>query len=174
MRPSQGPGQIAPVRYAQEHRDTIRRIISSRLGSRLRHVYSTADIEQSLLLALMEQHSRPLAEIEARRLVTVIALRLIWAKARNEHHSRWEVPPPSQEIEAGSIIDPSEQAATRELMDAARALAGADWSLVEARLEGRTFPELATTFGESADALRMRFRRALDQITEQLGGPGDE
>ncbi len=174
MTPSREPGQILPVRYAQEHRDTIRRIISSRLGARLRQVFSTTDIEQSLLLALMEQHPQPLSENEAARLVTVIALRLIRTKARDAHHSRWDVPAESREIDDGMTNDPSEKAAARELMEAASKLAGEDWPLVEARLEGRTFAELVDTFGATADALHMRFRRALDQITEQFGGQGDE
>lgn len=170
------PGDAAAVRYAQEHRNTIRRIISSRLGARLRQVFSTSDIEQSLLRALLErpQPPQPLTDHELARLVTVIAVRLVLAKARREHHSRWVAPVPDDEQVTGPAEGPAEQAAARDFMEAVRGLAGEDWPLVEARLEGRTFDELAGQFGATADALRMRWRRALDRISEQLRGPDDD
>jgi hypothetical protein len=174
--PSGLPGDAAAFRYAQDHRHTIRRIISSRLGARLRQVFSTTDIEQSLLRALLERPppAQPLADHELARLVTVIAVRLVLQKARDEHHSRLLPLVPEHEGATGPADDPAEQAAARDFVETVRGLAGEDWPLVEARLEGRTFTELAGSFDGTADALRMRWRRAIDRITEQLRGTGDE
>jgi len=167
--PDEIPGHAEAVRYARAHSDSIRRIISSRLGLRLRQVFGPEDIEQSLLRTLLQQPQppTPLAEHELRRLVLVIALRLVLAKARDEHPSRWESPV-DLEKRQGTMVDPAEQAAARDVIHLARELAGDDWSLVEARLEGRTFPELASSLGSTPDALRMRWRRAIDRITEQF------
>jgi hypothetical protein len=173
--PPTPPGHAAALRYAQEHRDAIRRIISGRLGARLHQAFSTTDIEQSLLRSLMEQPQppQPLSEHELARLVTVIAVRLVLAKARREHPSRWAAPAAGEEPEAGPADDPAEQAAARDFMAAVRDLAGEDWPLVEARLHGRTFTELAGPFGATPAALRMRWKRALDRIAERLGGRDD-
>ncbi len=170
--PSAVPGHAAAIRYVQDHRDTIRRIISSRLGARLRRVFSTTDIEQSLLRVLLEKPPRPLADHELDRVVTVIVVRLIAAKARHEHHCRWVVLGPEHELATGSADDQVEQAGAHEFWEAVRAAAGDDWPLVEARSQGRTFKELADSFGVSADALHMRWKRAIDRITKELGGLG--
>lgn len=174
MRPAGDGDRVTAIEYAEAHRDEIRRIISRRLGTRLRQVYSTTDIEQSLLMALMAQHPEPLPLVEAARLVTVIAIRLVKTKARDEHHSRWEPGSPRVDIESASPVDPIEQVAAQDFLETARVHAGEDWALVEARLEGRSFVELAPRFDSTPAALRMRFRRAIDRIAEQLGGPSDE
>jgi hypothetical protein len=173
--PSGLPGDAAAFQYAQDHRSTIRRIISSRLGARLRQVFSTSDIEQSLLRSLLErpQPPKPLTDHELARVVTVIAVRLVLEKARHEHHSLWVAPVPEHERATGPADDPAEQAAARDFVETVRALAGEDWPLVEARLDGQTFPELTGLFGGTADALRMRWNRAIDRIAEQLRGPDD-
>ncbi len=174
--PSEMPGHRAAIEYAQQHRDTLRRIISSRLGARLRQVYGTTDIEQSLMRALLEQAPppHPLSDAELSRLVIVIALRSIRNKARDEHHSRWDPAVGKQELVSNPDDDPAALAAARDFFEAARAVAEEDWPLLEQRLQGRTFKELVATFGSTADGLRMRFNRAIDRIAGQLGGSNDE
>lgn len=177
MPPEPAPqGHADAIRYAQQHADTLRRIISSRLGARLRQVFCTQDIEQSLLRVLLQQPqpAQPLAESELSRLVTVIALRLVRAKARHEHLSQWESASGSLEKETVAYYDPAEEAAARDFLETVKTLAGDDWALVEARLEGRTFPELAASFQSTPDALRMRWKRAIDRITQQMKGEADE
>jgi hypothetical protein len=169
-------GDAEAVRYAQDHCDSIRRIISGRLGARLRQVFATSDVYQSLMRVLLERPKppQPLAKHELDRVVTVIAVRLVRAKARAEHHSRWDMPQAAVERESDPAADPAEQAAARDFLETVRALAGQDWPLLEARLEGRTFTELADSFHSTPDALRMRWNRVLDRITQQMKGDADE
>lgn len=70
----------------------------------------------------------------------------------------------------GTETTPSVIVAREELLQAARRLLTDDERrLVEARAEGRNWNDLATQWGATPDALRVRHARALNRVAENLG-----
>jgi DNA-directed RNA polymerase specialized sigma24 family protein len=153
--------------YAQDHLETIRRVISSRIGRRLRRAVDPADIEQSLLRTLLRRPRRAPSEDELRRLVTTIVLNKICTKARKEHCESLT----SALAQDPEAVNPADETANREVLGIACQAAGKDWPLVEARVaQGRKFVEMTAEFAAKESALRQRFHRALDRIHDALGG----
>jgi DNA-directed RNA polymerase specialized sigma24 family protein len=65
---------------------------------------------------------------------------------------------------------PSRIAGGRELLAAVRArLTEQERYLADQRAQGRSWESLAQELGSQADAVRMRLKRALDRIAQELG-----
>src|SRR5262245_7476383 len=117
--PSATPPQPAAFAYAQAHAESIRRLISKRLGPRIRRIVDTADVEQSLLKSLLHvEVPQTLTDEELRRLVTAIALRKLFARVRKEHVELWATLP-EEPAGSGSTLDPAEEASDREALEIA-------------------------------------------------------
>jgi RNA polymerase sigma factor (sigma-70 family) len=82
-----------------------------------------------------------------------------------------EIPIPVEELPlSGGEGTPSRIAAGRELLEAVRQrLSEPDRYLAEQRTLGRSWDAIAQDLGSQADAVRMRFKRALDRVARELG-----
>jgi RNA polymerase sigma-70 factor (ECF subfamily) len=84
--------------------------------------------------------------------------------ARLEHGSR-----AGHEVAAGDA-SPSQHAAGRELLvEFRKRLSSEEAELVDLRVQGREWADIAAERKESAEALRKRLTRALDRVAQQLG-----
>jgi RNA polymerase sigma-70 factor (ECF subfamily) len=71
---------------------------------------------------------------------------------------------------AGASVTPSDEVATRELLDEVRRrLSPGELSILERREQGHEWTEIAADLGSSPEASRKRLARAIDRVAHELG-----
>lgn len=162
------------VRRFEPH---IRRVVRFRLTDpALRAVMDSTDVVQSVLADFFCRAAAGRFEIETpdrlRRLLAVMVRNKIIAKHRKER------------IRAGTLGGAADEADLRRVPNGAGPADEADWedllaefrkrlspeerAIVDRRRAGLAWDAIAGAFGGSADACRMRLRRAYDRVCEEL------
>jgi RNA polymerase sigma-70 factor (ECF subfamily) len=161
--------------YEQE----IRRYIRFRLTDpSLRRIVDSLDICQSVFGQFFVQLSGGAIELDnprqLRALLLTMARNRLYDEARREHAARRDVRrlnTGDTALDAVGITEtPSQIVAAEEVLAAVRAqLSTEEQYLVDQKMLGRQWAELASELGGTAEALRKRATRALDRAARSLG-----
>lgn len=170
----------AAAELVRQYEPEIRRFVRLRLAaSSLRTLLDSVDVSQSVLAQFFEQLTASRIEVRSPRQL----LHLLGVMARNrlvdhlrEHntirrggHNRQESLE-STIPKAITSADPSDLAERHDLVEAVRAILNeADRQLLDYRLLGYEWNELAQRFGQNPEALRKRYARAIDRAARRLG-----
>jgi RNA polymerase sigma-70 factor (ECF subfamily) len=147
----------------------LRRLIRLRLHDpRLRRLLESRDICQSILADFFARAARGEFDLESHEqlagLLLTMARNKLVTQARRNHKHRGSLPPGWDA--ADSHPSPAQQAAERELLQAARARLSPEelWLFEQNKVRGRTWDAIAQEKGADANALRMRLTRALARV----------
>jgi RNA polymerase sigma factor (sigma-70 family) len=163
---------------ALRYEDDIRRIARVRLARfGLRHIVDSEDIAQSVFgRFLMRLQSGELEFETPEKILHFLAV--IAANRINTHARRERLrAKPLNGTQAGDAPDAADprpgadrvMSTREELAWWMNALNAEDRELLQSRLEGKAWAELAAEHGTGADALRKRLSRALDELVARLG-----
>ena len=160
----------------------IRREVRSRLrlrDSRLRRVFDSMDIVQSVFQSFFFHAAAGQYDLASPerlcRLLAVMARNKLAEQVRYLHRERrdnrrTESRPDDDPTPIEVRPSPSQVIANRELLDElSRRLSEHERRLVELRVEGRSWAEVASVVGGSAEACRKQFSRAVDRVSLELG-----
>jgi RNA polymerase sigma-70 factor (ECF subfamily) len=175
--------QQAAAELIRCYEPAIRLVVRHRLrDASLRRLLDSTDICQSILLNFFVQVALGNFELDTpedlRRLLTTMALNNIRNHARRLGAARRG---PGRVREGGAageeVADPcpspSHIVANRELLEEVRRrLSEEERLLVDLRFQACSWAEIAARVGGQADAVRMRFTRALARVLGELGLSG--
>lgn len=173
--------QTAAVELVQMFEPEIRRFIRFRLAnSRLRQFLDSLDICQSVLGQFFVELDKGALELQSpdqlRGLLLKIAKNRFLSKVRYQQAARRDVrrhePNPHDQLPlvAQAGASPEDFLESQELSALIRArLPEETRYLVEQRMNGKEWAELAAEIGLSPEAARKRMARALDEVAEELG-----
>jgi RNA polymerase sigma factor (sigma-70 family) len=158
----------------------IRRYIRFRLTDpSLRRIVDSLDICQSVFGRFFVQLSTGAIEFDKpqqlQALLRTMARNRLYDAVRHEHADRRDVRRVRSDEAALDAADdstetPSQMVAAEELLAAVKAqLSAEEQYLIEQKLSGRPWAELANELGGTAEALRKRATRALDRAVGALG-----
>jgi DNA-directed RNA polymerase specialized sigma24 family protein len=162
----------ATAELVRRYEPYLRKIIRMRMTDPcLRRVFDSVDICQSVLGEFFRQLADGSYQFEnpdcLRALLATMARNKVIARARHERRHGGGIPENSDLLAARPR--PDEQVLTRDLVQAIRdRLSAQECRLLEQRLEGRTWPEIAAADGGQADALRIMWARAVARIRRQF------
>jgi RNA polymerase sigma-70 factor (ECF subfamily) len=170
----------AATELVRRYEHAIRRAVRIRLrDSRLRRIFDSMDVCQSVLASFFARAALGQYELETPqqllRLLTAMAHNKLagaaeHAQAQCRDHRRLEAGDAADREIAAASASPSEQVALRDLLGQFQArLACDERRIVELRLQGWEWSEIATEIGDGAEALRKRHARALDRVARELG-----
>jgi RNA polymerase sigma-70 factor (ECF subfamily) len=175
--------QEAATVLVQRYESHIRRAVRMQLRDpRLRRLLDSIDVCQSVLSNFLVRAALGQFELDSPenllKLLTKMARNKLAALARGPIvRDRVEQPDDSRHAPPAPGASPSQQVAGRELLDQVRKqLTDDERAVIDRRLLGHAWEEIAAELGESAEAVRKRYTRALDRVTQQLGleESGDE
>jgi RNA polymerase sigma-70 factor (ECF subfamily) len=173
--------EAAAAELVRCYEPEIRRFIRFRLSSpSLRRVIDSVDVFQSVLANFFVHVGDSDWKLESpdqlRTLLITMAKNKLYDHVRKQHAGRRDGrrieigTGPALEALADGDETPSAAVAADELVLALRnELSEDEQFLVDQRLSGREWSELAATMGVQADALRKRMTRALDRAATKLG-----
>jgi RNA polymerase sigma-70 factor (ECF subfamily) len=152
--------------------DALRRVIRLRLRDpRLRRILDTTDICHSVIADFLARYTADPSAFqdpeELRRLLVTMALNKLRSRARKESRNLGSLP---ADVEILSTQTPVPEALAREEMLQAvidRLTEDERW-LVEQRMAGRKWDDLAREKGTTAAALRVKQARALARVRREL------
>jgi DNA-directed RNA polymerase specialized sigma24 family protein len=178
--------EAAVARLVEEYGPMLGRVIAKKLAGfglgRLLDAEDIADWVLGRFCVLAAAGHFQLAQPEdLRKLLVTMARNRLRDRAR--HFCPDGRRGPEQEPSGGKALeewtaaeqDPGESLARQELFDKLRwHLSEEEWRLASARAEGQSWEELAAAWGQCADTLRMRLRRAVERVRRTLElDPGD-
>lgn len=158
----------------------VRRFVRVRISSpQIRRLVETVDVSQSVFAKFFVDIQRegvcPETPQQLRRLLLTMARNKICDHVRRHKAAKRDM----RRVEASDVaIDsacyqeptPFETLATEETLDAVRAEMSEDeLALVNARLGGQAWSEIATELGVSTDAARKRFTRIIESVAQRVG-----
>jgi RNA polymerase sigma-70 factor (ECF subfamily) len=172
--------ETAAEELVRRYEPYVRRYAREKLKApELRRELDSLDICQSVLGAFFVRAALGQFQLESPedllRLLGVMARNKVGEKARRLRAAcrdgRRQLPVPVEELHlSGEEGSPSRIASGRELLEAVRQrLSEPERYLAEQRALGRSWEAIAQELGSQADAVRMRFKRALDRIARELG-----
>ncbi len=160
----------------QHFEPELRRVIRLRLTDRfLRRLVDSSDICQSVLGNFFVRAALGQFEFEEPRNLIGLLATMAHNKVLNMVRDNKKEKLARQTDAAPEPIDqvaatPSPPLDVQDLLQRARRLLSVDEArLVEDRLAGKTWQEIAADRNESPDKCRKQHRRALDRVAEQLG-----
>ena len=174
-----GDGQAAEELF-RDYEAPVRRIVRVRLTDpNLRREIESVDICQSVMANFFVRVA--LGQFELRSADDLI--KLLAKMARNkllnhveQHHAmrrdvrRMERVPIDEMGVAGGDETPSQIVANRDLLAEFRSrLSQQELYMADQRLSGRAWGDLAEELGATPDGLRIRFARAMDRVSQELG-----
>jgi RNA polymerase sigma-70 factor (ECF subfamily) len=167
----------AAAELVRHYEPVLRRIIRVRLTSaRLRRRCDTEDVCQSVLASFFVRAALGQYDVatpdDLVKLLGRMARNKVVDRARGlaREHSQGVAAELSEETIPDPGPSPSRRLMLQDLLERARQLLPeADRRLLEARLAGREWVELAAEGGVSAEALRKRLSRSVDLVARQLG-----
>jgi RNA polymerase sigma-70 factor (ECF subfamily) len=178
-----GGDEEAAAELVRTYEPAIRAAVRVRLTDpRLRRLCDSMDICQSVManffvraasgdfeLDRADQLLKLLATMARNRLVNeALKHRAARRDGRRVEQGEWD----DQRI-AGRDQTPSQVVGHRELLHAARTrLTDDERRIADQRALGRGWKEIAAETGETPDALRVRFARAMDRVVQELGLEG--
>jgi DNA-directed RNA polymerase specialized sigma24 family protein len=163
-------------RYEAIVRMEIRvRLVDPRLG----RIFDSMDICQSVMASFFLRAAAGQYELDRPQdlinlLVAMarnkLAFRIRKERAIKRDHRRLE-PVPMELLEGSRVASsPSEEIASRELLEAFRQrLSDEERQLADRRSRGETWDRIATELGGTAESRRKQFERATDRVARQLG-----
>jgi RNA polymerase sigma-70 factor (ECF subfamily) len=169
----------AAAELVRLYEPTIRVAVRVRLSDpALRRLWDSMDVCQSVLANFFVRAASGQFELETpeqllKLLVTMARNKLtnyaLQQKAARRDHRRIQADSPTD----STVVDPgpsvSKVVATKELLaECLRRLPDKERRLADQRALGRSWEEIAGELGEKSDTLRMRFKRAVDRIAEEL------
>jgi RNA polymerase sigma-70 factor (ECF subfamily) len=174
-----GDGEAA-TELVRRFEPSIRRAVHARLTDpQLRRLFDSQDICQSVFKRFFVCAASGRYELDRPeqllRLLAVMArnkLRKQVEKQQAQKHGggRPAPAPPDAERLVDPGPSPSEAASHSELLqEILSRLSAEERLLAEWRRHGLSWEEIATEVGGSPDALRMRYNRAIDRVTGELG-----
>ncbi|MGH7136307.1 MAG: RNA polymerase sigma factor [Pirellulales bacterium] len=158
----------------------IRREVRMRIGDkRLRRAFDSVDVSQSVLANFLSQAATGRYELEGpeqlmRLLMTMTRHRLV-SRARRERRlvrdvRRVAAEPGILEGVADPRPSPSEIVSRQEEWELLkRSLSDEELEIVDLRLAGRSWDEIATRLGGTGPARRMQLSRGLDRLERRIG-----
>lgn len=158
---------------------TIRREVRMRMGDkRLRRSFDSVDVSQSVLANFLSQAATGRYELEGpeqlvRLLVTMTRHRLV-SRARRERRlvrdvRRLAAEPGLLEGVVDSRPSPSEIVSRQEQWELLRkSLSDEEQQIVDLRLAGHSWDEIAARLGGTGPARRMQLSRRLDRLERQI------
>ena len=170
----------AAAELVRRYESAIRRAARIWLnGHALNHLVDSTDICQSVLAAFFLRAASGQFHLDKPRqllklLLTmahnkVVNLALKHSAARRNHRRLRQVGPDATML-VDSSPGPSELASLRELYEESRKrLSEEERWLVEQRVAGTSWMEIAAKVGQSPDAVRMQWRRAVDRVAREVG-----
>jgi RNA polymerase sigma-70 factor (ECF subfamily) len=169
------------VRRYEKH---IRRTVRFRLvDPRLRRLFDTTDICQSVLASFFEAAARGRYDLEHAqqliRLLVKMTCNKVAMQARRQHAQRRDITRLEPGCDAWDLVapgkEPGEQVALAELVARFRQhLSEEEWRLLDERAAGREWAEIAATHGGTSEALRKRLARAVERVERQLNDSREE
>jgi RNA polymerase sigma-70 factor (ECF subfamily) len=150
---------------------------------RLRRLIDEADICQSVMLSFFLRARLGEYDVnnpgELMRLLAGMARNKVAAQARRHSAQRRDFRRAQDlgqaDLTPGSEASPSQVVAGEELLREARArLSEEERHIADLRAAGRSWTEVASEMGGTADARRMQLQRAADRIGRQLGLEHDD
>jgi RNA polymerase sigma-70 factor (ECF subfamily) len=175
-----GGDDEAARELVRRYEPAIRRAVRIRLrDSRLRRAFDSLDVCQSVLASFFARVALGQYELDTPeqllRLLTAMARNKLAGAAEREQaqrrdHRRLDAGDPADHEVAAADASPSEQVALRDLLvNFRQRLDPEERRVVELRLLGQEWMEIAAQLGESPEALRKRHARALDRVARELG-----
>ena len=172
--------EAAAYELVRRYEPMVRRAARVRLADpRLRRVLDSMDICQSVMASFFVRASLGQYELntpdQLLRLLATMARNKLANQAEGQRAARRDVRrvvyTPS---EVGEVADrggtPSRNLAARELLEAARArLSEEERRLLDRRLDGAEWVDVAAREGASPEALRKKLARAVDRVAREIG-----
>jgi RNA polymerase sigma-70 factor (ECF subfamily) len=179
QRVRQGDGQAA-TELVRIYEPTIRMVIRRRLtDTSLRRLFDSMDVCQSVLASFFVRAASGQFELDRPEQLLKLLATMARNKLANEVHkykaARRSPPGPQGGDAAAGLVtsnepSPSTAVANRELLqEFQRRLSDEERWLVDQRSLGRGWAEIAAEVGGSPDGLRMRYTRAIDRVSRELG-----
>jgi RNA polymerase sigma-70 factor (ECF subfamily) len=181
-----GGDEEAAREFLKRYEPYVRRFARQKLTNLdLRREFDSIDICQSVLGAFFVRASLGQFELDTPqdllRLLAVMARNKVREKARRKQtqgrDGRREERVPIEDLPlAGRDGAPSEIVSGRDLVQTCRnRLSDEERYLVDQRTQGLSWKAIAQNIGGQPDALRMKFKRALDRVAHEMGleGGGD-
>lgn len=176
----------AAEQIVRAYEPEIRRTIRVRMtDSQLRRIVDSCDLCQSVMAAFFVRAAAGQFDVESPRdllnlLVTMARNRVTdWVRRdrATRRDGRRDVSLEAHDLSAREFIEqnpgPHSIAADRELLQSVRDKLSLDEQrLMDWRAEGRQWTEIGIELKEHPAAVRMRFTRALDRITTEMGLEG--
>jgi len=142
---------------------------------RLRRFFDSTDICQSVLCKFLQKVKEDKFTFadpaDLAHLLMVMVHNRVIDKARHlraERHKRVQ-PAAALEQFPDDVEEPSVRLSRQEMAERARLLLSEDeWLLVEARISGQSWEEIAALLGIELDAARMRYARILQRLKDTL------
>jgi RNA polymerase sigma-70 factor (ECF subfamily) len=164
----------AAAELVRRYEPYLRQVIRMRLTDPcLRRVFDSVDICQSVLGEFFVRMADGRFQFQdpdrLRALLVTMALNKLIDRVRRERHHGGGLP---EDLDApGPVPAPDEQALSRDLVQAIRdRLSPRECRVVDQRLQGRTWPEIAANDGGQPDALRILYARAVARVRRELAG----
>jgi DNA-directed RNA polymerase specialized sigma24 family protein len=181
---ARGGDAAAAAELVRRHEPSVRRAVRLRLTDpQLQRAFDSTDICQSILGNFFVRLYAGEFELDCPgqlvNLLITMALNKLRDYARREYAGKRR--PPDRPTPAGDggqdvalVADrqdsPSAIVAVKELLERVRALLSKEERyILDQRRLGRDWAELAAEAGTTPDALRMKYKRALDRVCRQLG-----
>lgn len=180
MQRVRGGDSVAAAELVRRYEPSIRRVVRLRMNDpRMRRVFDSMDVCQSVLgsffaRAALGQYDLDDAD-QLLKLLAQMARNKVTDQMRRERAERRDVARLEHGSRAGHEVaagdaSPSQHAAGRELLvEFRKRLSSEEAELVDLRVQGREWADIAAERKESAEALRKRLTRALDRVAQQLG-----
>jgi RNA polymerase sigma-70 factor (ECF subfamily) len=169
----------AAAELVKRYAPAVRRVVRLQLrDSRMRRVQDSTDICQGVLASFFIRAAsgqydlqRP---VQLLRLLVVMARNKLVSESRTFYVRRRVRPGPATDAMLVRLespeTGPSSRLAWKDLLqEVRRRLTDEERRLADRRAERREWSEIAAEVGGSAEALRKRFARALDRVSNQLG-----
>ncbi|WP_165226813.1 RNA polymerase sigma factor [Aquisphaera insulae] len=176
----------AAIELVRAYEPHLRRIIRLRIrDSRLRRLYDSADICQSVLASFFARLSLGQFDLES----PAQLVRLLEIMARNKLATEARKANVTRRVEVGAVASPggvsavldrpapgpsvTEQVAWREMVEMVRVrLSDDERAISDMRAAGCEWSEIAARLDGGPDAVRKRLERAFDRVARELGWEG--
>lgn len=175
---SQGDDQ-AVADLVREYEPEVRRFIRLRLASsQLRRFVDSLDISQSVFAKFFVQLDEGAIDLaspgQLRALLFTMARHRLIDHARRYKSDKRDISRVTSEGELDHAVDsansPSRQIEMQDLANVVRSqLSDDERVLVDQRIAGKSWNDLAKQEGTSPDAMRKRLTRAMDRVATELG-----
>jgi RNA polymerase sigma-70 factor (ECF subfamily) len=160
----------AAAELVRRYEPLVRRVIRMRLTDpRLRRAFDSVDVCQSVLANFFKAVDKLDVNTEGnfRKLLVRMATNKLIDKVRREQHHAGGLP--AEWEPAAATPSPSHVVAQQDLVQAIQSrLSDKERWLAEQHTTGKSWAKLAQETGETTDALRMMYTRAMARVRSQL------